>query len=186
MLGDDAVLPHLAADRNDLRDAGDGEQLRADHEVGESRALPWATPSSLVIAISMISPMIDVTGPICGVTPRGSCSRTSAEALGNELAVAIDVRAPVELDIDDGQADPGHRTHARHARHAVHDAFDREGDELLDLLRREAFGLRHQRHDRPVEVGKDVDRNARQDEAAVADQHQRRRQHEEAVAQADR
>ena len=32
---------------------------------------------SLVTAISMISPMIEVTGPICGVTPRGSCSRTS-------------------------------------------------------------------------------------------------------------
>ena len=33
---------------------------------------------SLVSATSMISPMIEVTGPICGARPRGSCSRMSA------------------------------------------------------------------------------------------------------------
>ena len=33
---------------------------------------------SLVTAISMISPMMEVIGPIWGVVPRGSCSRTSA------------------------------------------------------------------------------------------------------------
>ena len=48
------------------------------------------------------------------------------------------------------------------------------------------FGLRHQRDDGTVEVGKDIDRDARQEEAAVTDQYQRRRQNEDAVAQAGR
>ena len=34
-IGDDAVLAHLAADGDDLGDAGDGQQLRAHGEVGE-------------------------------------------------------------------------------------------------------------------------------------------------------
>ena len=34
-VGHDAVLAHLAADRDDLRDAGDGQELRADDEVGD-------------------------------------------------------------------------------------------------------------------------------------------------------
>jgi hypothetical protein len=33
---------------------------------------------SVVTATSMISPMIDETGPICGLMPRGSCSRINA------------------------------------------------------------------------------------------------------------
>ena len=33
--------------------------------------------SSLATAISMISPMIEVIGAICGLTLRGSCSRTT-------------------------------------------------------------------------------------------------------------
>ena len=39
--------------------------------IGEARP-------SLVSATSMISPMIEVIGPICGLRPRGSCSRISA------------------------------------------------------------------------------------------------------------
>ena len=34
---------------------------------------------SLTTAISMISPMIEVTGPICGLVARGSRSRASAK-----------------------------------------------------------------------------------------------------------
>ena len=39
-------------------------------------AVPWSPVSGK--ATSMISPMIDDTGPITGVMPAGSCSRTSA------------------------------------------------------------------------------------------------------------
>jgi hypothetical protein len=81
------------------------------------------------------------------------------QALGDLLPIAVDVGAPFELDIDDRQADAGHRAHARHAGHAVHARFDREGDQLLDFLRRHAAGLGHQRHGGLVEVGEDVDRH---------------------------
>ena len=78
--------------------------------------------------------------------------------LGDLLAVAVDVGAPVELDIDDGEPDAGNRTHAAHAGQAIHLGFDREGDELLDLRGGEAFGLGHDGDRRLVEVGEDVDR----------------------------
>ena len=61
------------------------------------------------------------------------------------------------------------------ARHAAHRRLDRIGDELLDLLRREPFGLRHQHHGWAVEVGKNIDRKPRQHEAAVGDEHEGRR-----------
>ena len=138
-------------------DAGHGQKLRAHGEVGELAQRHGDRPSSLDMAISMISPMIDEIGPICAATLRGQLLAHELQPLGDLLAGAVDFDRPVELDVDDGQADAGHRAHARHARHAVHRRLDREGDEQLDLLRREALDLGHQRDGRPVEVGKDVD-----------------------------
>ena len=154
----DAVLADLAADRDHLGDAGNGQQPRPHHEVGDLAHLHRARRVSLVTAISMISPMIEVIGPICGRDAGGKLLAHQREPLGDQLAVAVDVGAPVELDIDDRQADARDRAHARYAGHAVHLRLDREGDELLDLLRREALGLGHHGDGRAVEVGKDVDR----------------------------
>ena len=106
-----------------------------------------------------------------------------AEPLVHLHAVAIDIRVPVEFDIDDGQSDAGDRAHPRHARHAVHLGLDRKGDELLDLGGRKTFGLDHDRDGRPVEIGQHVDRQPRDDERAVEHQHGRHRQHQEAIAQ---
>ena len=99
--------------------------------------------ASPATAISMISPMIEVIGAICGLTLRGSCSRTTLKPLGDLLPVEVDVGAPVELDVDDRQADARHRAHAHDARHAVHRRLERERDELLDLLGGQALGLGH-------------------------------------------
>ena len=116
---------------------------------------------SLVSAIIRIWPMIELIGPMCGETFGGSWSRTRLSRSVIELAVAIDVGAPVELDIDDRQPDARHRAHARHARHAVHLRLDREADQQLDLGRREALRLGHDGDGRPVEVGQHVDRQPR-------------------------
>ena len=102
--------------------------------------------------------MIEVIGPICGLAFGGSWSRINGKPLGDLLAVAVDVGAPVELDIDDREPDAGDRAHAGDAGQAVHLRLDREGDELLDFLRREAFRLGHDGDGRPVEVGEHVDR----------------------------
>ena len=184
-IGDNAVLAHFAADRNDLCDARNGEKLRPDHEVRNLANLHRRH------GVARDRDQHDLAHdrrhrPHLGDHATGQLFAYQRQTLGNELAVAIHVRAPVELDVDDREADAGHRAYPRHARHPVHDAFDREGDELLDLLGCETFGFRHQRDDRTVEVRKDIDRNARQNETSVADQYQRRRQHEDAVAQAGR
>src|SRR5207245_984865 len=71
------------------------------------------------------------------------------EALGNQLTVAEDVGAPIEFNVDNRQADARDRAHARHPGHPVHDAFDRKGDELLDLLGRQSLRLRDQGDDGP-------------------------------------
>ena len=55
--------------------------------------------------------MIEEIGPICGRDVRRQLVPHQGEALGDLLAVAVDVGAPVELDVDDGQADAGDRAH---------------------------------------------------------------------------
>ena len=182
----DAVLADFAADRNDLGNARNRQKLRPQHEIGDLAHLHRRDRVRSVIAISMISPMIDVIGPICGVTPRGSCSLHERQPFRHQLSIAEDVGAPVELDIDDRKTDARYRPHARHARHSVHDALDRKRDELFDLLRREALGLGHQRDDRAVEIGKDVDGNAGQHERAVANKTKRDREDDQPMAQACR
>ena len=126
---------------------------------------------------------MEVIGPICGLTARGSCSRNEGKALGDELAGAIDVDGPVELDVDDRQPDAGYRAHADDARHAVHRRLDREGDELFHFLRREALRLGEDVDRRPVEVGEYVDRYARQREQTIGHENDRRREDEQAIAQ---
>jgi hypothetical protein len=63
-----AELPHLAADRDHLRDAGDGQQPRPHHPIGQLRnCIAETEPSAgAVIATSMISPMMEETGAIIG------------------------------------------------------------------------------------------------------------------------
>ncbi len=120
-----------------------------------------------VTATSMISPMIEEIGPICGCTPCGSRPCTVRQPLRDLLPGAIDLGVPAELDVDDRQADAGGRADAHHAGHAAHGRLDRVGDELLDLLRRQPLGLGEQHHGGAVEVGEYVDRKPRQHEAAV-------------------
>ena len=61
---------------------------------------------------------------------RGDVGRQLAlherQPLGDLLAVAEDLRVPVELDIDDRQSDAGHRAHAGDARQPVHLRLDRD------------------------------------------------------------
>ena len=70
--------------------------------------------------------MIELIGPIMRRDVGRQLVAHQGQALGDQLAVAIDVGAPVELDIDDRQSDARDRAHARDARHAVHLRLDRE------------------------------------------------------------
>ena len=127
--------------------------------------------------------MIELIGPICGVTLSGSWLVHQREPFGDQLAVAVDVGAPIELDIDDRKPDARDRAHAAHAGHAVHLGFDRKTDELLDFRRRVAFRLRHDRDGRTVEVGEHVDRQLARGIGAENDEDGGDRQNQQAVAE---
>ena len=181
----DAVLAHLAADRNDLGNAGDGEDLRADDEVGDLAQLHRRD------RLSRHRDQHDLAHdrgdrPHFRVHAMRQPALDGREALGDLLPGAVDLGLPAELDVDDRQADAGGRANAHDARHAAHGGLDRVGDELLHLLRREPFGLRHQHHRRAVEVGEDIDRKPRQHEAAVGHEHDSRGQDQQPVLQSSR
>ena len=174
----DPVLAHLAADGDDLRDPGDAENLRADGEIGELAHLHGRH------GVRRDGHEQDLAhdrghGPHVRTDPARQALAYDGELFGNELPTAIDVRRPVELDVDDGQAGAGNRAHAGDARHAVHGGLDRVGHDLLDLLGGKTLGLGHDGDHRPVEVGQHVDGKSGQHEAAVGHQDDGRGEDEE-------
>ena len=147
-------------DRDHLRDAGNAEQPRPDREVGDLAQL-HRRGAVAGHRDQQDLPHDRADRPHLRQDVGRQLIAHQGEPFGDQLAVAVDVGAPVELDIDDRQADAGDRAHARDARHAVHLRLDREADEQLDLGRREPFRLGHDGDGRLVEVGKHVDRQAR-------------------------
>ncbi len=123
--------------------------------------------------MSMISPMIEDTGPMLRRHPVGELLGRELQPLGGQLAGAVDVDAPVELDVDDRQADARGGADALHAGRTVERGLDGQGDQDLDLLGRQPTGLGHHRDRRTVEVREDVDRQPPDHDPAV-DQHERR------------
>ena len=122
----DPVLAHLAADRDHLRDARDGEELRPDHEVGELAHLHGRDASRSVDGDQHDLAHDGGDRPHLRVDAARELLAHERQALGDELARAVDVGAPVELDVDDGQADAGDRAHA-HARPACRSSRSRAG-----------------------------------------------------------
>ena len=102
--------------------------------------------------------MIDEIGAICGRTSAGSRSAARASLLGDDLPIDVDVGAPGELDVDDRESDARRTADGLHARRSVEDRFERERDQRFDFLRRQARRFGHDRDARPIEIGKDVDR----------------------------
>lgn len=78
------------------------------------------------------------------------------QPLGDDLTRAINVRAPLELDLDDGVADACRRAHVLHAIRAIERGLDRVSDLALDLFRGCAVGLDDHGHARRGEIGEDV------------------------------
>ncbi len=155
-----AVLPHFATDRDDLRHTGDGQQQGAQHEI---RRLPHLHRSHAIAGHSQQHDLAHDGGD--GPHLRGDAARQAfthqGQALSHQLPSTEDVRAPVELDIDDREPDAGDRADAHHAGHAAHRRLDGKGDELLHLLRRQAIGFAEQGDGRAVEVREHIHRHAR-------------------------
>ena len=158
-------LAHLAAHRDHLGDTRDGEEPRPDGEVGGLAQLHRCGP---LASDGDEQDLAHDRADRAHLRQRIGRQLIADEGkpLGDLLAIAIDVGAPVELDIDHREPDARDRAHPRYAGHAVHLCFDREGDELLDLDRREALRLGHDGDGRLVEVREHIDRQPRDCERA--------------------
>ena len=92
------------------------------------------------------------------------------QALGDDLAVEVDVARRAEDHGDDRQPLDGGRAQRLHARHAVDGVLDRLRDEHLHLLGRKPRRLRLDADLRRSELGEDVVLGARDRERPVAEQ----------------
>jgi hypothetical protein len=174
------ILHAPAANGDGVRDSGNRQEAWADGPVRQQAEFDRREFFALQ-PMSMISPMIEEIGPICGSTPAGRRSRVEASFSRDELPREVDVGTPVELDEDDGQTHAGNRPDALHATGTVERGLDGERDESLDFLGSEALGLGQDRDLRPVEVGKHVHGQPRHFVEAIECQDERRDQDEEAV-----
>src|SRR5262249_24491920 len=181
-IGRDTVLADLAVDRNDVSDARQGKQLRTQHEV---RHLTDIHRGSGAITGQRDQHDFAHNGgdrSHLRVERARQLFANERETLGHELTSAINIDAPIELDVDHREANSGHRSDADNARHAVHGGFDRKRDELLHLLWREALRLRQDIDVWSIEVGEHIDGNTRQHERAVADKQERRTENKQAIS----
>ncbi len=181
-IGGDAILAHLAADRDDLGDPGNSQKLRPDDEIGDLAQLHGRGRARDGDQHDLAHDGGD--RPHLRLHAVRQPALHAGEPLGHLLPGAVNLRLPPELHVDDRQPDAGGRAHAHGAGNAAHGGLDRVGDELLDLLRRQAFGLAEEHDRRTVEVGEDIDGQARQHEAAVDDEHQGCGQHQQPAPQA--
>ena len=121
-------------------------------------------PLLLTIPTSMISPINDEIGPMVGTTPSGRCPAAELQPFGDDLTVDVDVGVPVELHEQEGETSRRCGTDPLHVGRAVHQRFERQRDQALDFLGRQTGSLREDRDDRAVQIRKDVDVQARDDQ----------------------
>ena len=183
-------LTYFAADRDDLRHPWNRQKSWAQHEVRVLTGLHGCRCGGLTIACCQRQ---------CdehdfahdgrhrshdGRNASGELLPHQCQALRHELAVAVDVRPPIELGIEDGQAHAGRGAHARDPRHAVERGLQREGHQLLDFFGCHTSCFRQDGDQGFVEVGKHIDRRAPCGDGPVDHQQRRDRQDEQAVVKA--
>ena len=186
LLGDreHLVLLHAAANRDHLRNARDREQPLAHGPVGERADVHGRGGAGFALQADEHDLAHDrADRPHRGGDAAGELVRRELQTLLHELAGAVDVHAPVELDEKNGKPDAGIGADAFHAGRAVERGLHREVHERLDFLRSEAWRLGQDRDSRPVQIREDVHRQLQDDEAAVEEEEGAGRQHEEPVAQ---
>ena len=181
----DAVLTHLTADWDHLRNAGNGQQPRADDPIDQLSNLHRTSG----IAGDRDQHNLTHDGGDrrhLRVHVTRQLLAHHAQPFGHLLPVEEEVGAPVELDINDGKAHPRNRSDAHDARHTVHGGLERKRHKLLDLLRSKAIRLGNEGHNGAIEVGEHIDRQIAQRYCPVNHKKQGSPEHEQSVAQARR
>ena len=177
------ILPGQSTDRDDLRDARHRQQPPTQQPIRRG------FQRHLVMLIRYQRDEHDFAhdGRDRCQRGRGDVRRQLAagglQLLCHDLARAIDVGLPVELNDDDGQPDAGVRAHTPHAGRSIHGGFDREGHEPLDLLGRQAMHFGDDRDGRRCQVGEDIDRCPQRLPRAPGQQDQGCSQHQSTVGQ---
>ncbi len=131
----------------------------------------------------MTSMVLDVSGVSFGCsTPSGELTRQRREALGNALAHIDGVDTFLERHQNYGETVDRLGAHRGDPRSAVDRGLDGTGDDLLDLLGREAGTLGLDRHLRRDELGEDIEGRAQRQNRSGDDPDHGERRHETAVA----
>ena len=178
-------LPTLASGDDDLRDARDGEQPSAHREVGKGPSIHGRCP--IARRDSEKEHFADDGGD--GGEHRrldvvGQRITHELELLAHDLPGAKHLCSPLELGVDDRDADAGAGANAADAGRAVQGGFDGQCDPRLELLRRHAVGLGDDRHRGSREVGEDIYRHAGC--GVAAPEEHRGREHQDRNAMGER
>ena len=163
----DLILLHDTTESADLRDARRAEQLALDDPVLDAPQVGQGV-AVLISARGVNLVLIDLAE-----SGRDGRHLRRADRLGDVLGRHAQsflhlLSSPVQLDVlveDDGdnrQPEARERAHVLNARNAHHTLFDRERDELLDLLRRQAGCLSNDHHLVIRDVRYGIDRQARE------------------------
>ena len=178
-----AILANLAPDRNDLGHTRNAQDPRSDGEISE---FPQLHGRDIVRPghgneHDLTHDRVDRAHLRHDI--RRQLRLYKRQPLGDLLAVAIDIRVPVELDVDDRETDARCRADAAHPGKPIHLGFERIGDELFDFFRCQPLCLRHDGDGRSVEIGEDVNGQPRDRKRPVDHEDCGNRQDEQAVAQ---
>jgi hypothetical protein len=157
---DDLELLLLAADGRDLRDPGHREQAPAHQRAGSG------AQGHRVVTVGDQGQEQDLAHDRGDrrqhrrLDLRRQGAGDGRQALGDRLARALDVGAPLELHPHDRGPHGGRRAHAAYVQGPVHGRLDREGDQGLHLLGGHSVALDDDGDRRRGEIGEDVDRHA--------------------------
>ena len=158
-VGDHLELPLGAAERRDLRHAGNRQQPPAHDGVGDG------AQRQRIVGVGRNREEQNLAHDRRDrrqhrpVDLRRQRAADQRQLLGDDLARAEDVGAPVEFHPDDGDAQRRRRADAPHARRAVDRRLDRERDQRFHLLGGHPAAFGQNRDGRRGQVGEHVDRH---------------------------
>ena len=186
-IDDDVILLHVPTDAEHLRHAGDRLEMELDDPVLDRAQLLQRIPAGRVVKVieqheahaGGDRPHPGLAEALRNLLPR------LLQPLVDELAREVDVQLVLEIDVDDRQAEVGHRSDRLDARQAVHRRLHRVGDEFLDLLGREPLGDREDLDKVRRDVREGVDRQASIAEPACADDQDGQDDQQETVSETE-
>ena len=177
----DLIFDRIAADRGDLRDAGDRIELITNGPI-----LQGAEPAE-VLPVPFDGVPEDLTEGrrVGGQIRRDSLGKKRAgqrQPLGNALAGEIEIDVVLEDDVDHREVEFARRPHRLHAGQPLQVDRERIRDLILDLARAAPHPIGEHDHLIFREIGNGVDRRVDDRVNAPGNDDQRRENHDEAIA----